>query len=120
MEPVNTQKTSWKMSDEVYEKLKFLALVLLPALSTLYFALGNIWGLPSIEQVVGTVAAVDTFLGVILGISTKAYNASPDKYVGAMNIMTNDEGVKLYSLELNNDPSELDTKKSVTFKINVD
>ena len=119
MEPVTTEKTGFALSNATYERLKFLALVFLPALSTLYFALGALWGFPNIEQVVGSIAALDTFLGVILRISTNTYNASPDKYVGAMNIMTNDDGVKLYSLELNSDPNELDAKKSITFKINV-
>lgn len=120
MEPVETSSTGFVMGEKTYEKLKFLALVFLPALSTLYFALGALWGFPNIEQVVGSIAAIDTFLGVILRISTNTYNASPDKYAGAINVTTNDEGGKLYSLELNGDPDELDTKKTVTFKINVD
>ena len=51
-----------------------MALVLLPALGTLYFALAGIWGFPYGEQIVGTITAIDTFLGVILGISTVQYN----------------------------------------------
>ena len=49
-------------------------MIFLPALGTLYFALAGIWGFPYAEQVVGTITAVDTFLGVILGISTAQYN----------------------------------------------
>jgi hypothetical protein len=52
---------------------------LLPAAGTLYFALAGIWGLPYGEQVVGTITAIDTFLGVILGISTSQYNKTVDK-----------------------------------------
>ena len=52
---------------------------LLPAAGTLYFTLAGIWGLPYGEQVVGTITAVDTFLGVILGISTSQYNKTVDK-----------------------------------------
>ena len=63
-----------KMSNKVYDVLKWIAQYALPALGTLYFALAGIWGFPYGEQVVGTVAAVDTFLGVILGISTYNYN----------------------------------------------
>lgn len=62
-----------KMSDKTYDLLKWIAQYLLPALGTLYFALASIWGLPAGEQVVGTVTALDTFLGVILGISTNSY-----------------------------------------------
>lgn len=63
-----------KMSNKTYDILKWLAQYLLPAAGTLYFALAGIWGLPYGEQIVGTVAAVDTFLGVALGISTNKYN----------------------------------------------
>ena len=61
------------MSNKVYDVLKWIAQLLLPALGTLYFALAGIWGFPYGEQIVGTITAVDTFLGVILGISTAQY-----------------------------------------------
>ena len=64
------------MNDKVYGMLKWIAQYLLPALGTLYFALAGIWNFPYGEQVVGTITAVDTFLGVILGISTAQYNKS--------------------------------------------
>lgn len=63
------------LSDKVYDILKWIALIALPAVGTLYFALANVWGLPYGEQVVGTVTAIDTFLGALLGISTAAYKA---------------------------------------------
>ena len=62
------------MSNQVYDILKFFAQVVLPALGTLYFALSTIWGLPYGEQIVGTITAVDAFLGAILQISTNSYN----------------------------------------------
>ena len=62
------------LTDKTYNILKWVALVLLPALATLYFALAGIWGFPYGEQIVGTITAIDTFLGVILGISTVQYN----------------------------------------------
>lgn len=63
-----------KMNDQVYDTLKWIAMILLPALGTLYFALSGIWGFPYAEQIVGTITAIDTFIGVILGISTSQYN----------------------------------------------
>lgn len=63
-----------KMNDKVYNVLKWIAMYLLPALGTLYFAIAGIWGMPYGEQVVGTITAIDTFLGVILGISSSQYN----------------------------------------------
>ena len=62
-----------KLSNKVYDVLKWVAMYLLPAAGTLYFALAGIWGLPYGEQIVGTITAVDTFLGVLLGISTAQY-----------------------------------------------
>ena len=49
-------------------------MVVLPALGTLYFALAGIWGFPYAEEIVGTITAVDTFIGVVLGISSAQYN----------------------------------------------
>ena len=66
------------MNNKVYDVLKWIAMYLLPALGTLYFALAGIWGLPYGEQIVGTITAIDTFLGVILGISTTKYNKRVD------------------------------------------
>ena len=62
------------MSNKAYDVLKKVAQVWLPALGTLYFALASIWGLPYGEAIVGTITAVDAFLGAILGISTHLYN----------------------------------------------
>lgn len=62
------------MTNKFYDILKFIAQIVLPALGTLYFALAAIWGFPYGEQVVGTITAVDAFLGAVLGISTYVYN----------------------------------------------
>ena len=57
-----------------YDVLKYIAQVVLPAIGTLYFALAQIWDLPYGEQVVGTITAIDAFLGALLMISTNQYN----------------------------------------------
>lgn len=67
-----------KMNDKTYDILKWIAMILLPAIATLYFTMANIWGLPYAEQIVGTITGIDTFLGVILGISTSRYNNIDD------------------------------------------
>ena len=63
-----------KLGNKMYDLLKWIAMYFLPAVGTLYFALAGIWNLPYGEQIVGSITAVDTFLGVILGISTIQYN----------------------------------------------
>ena len=65
-----------KLSNKAYDTLKFIVQIVLPALGTLYFALAGIWGFPYGEQIVGTITAIDTFLGVCLGISSSQYNKS--------------------------------------------
>lgn len=65
-----------KLPDNVYNILKYLAQIVLPALATLYLALAGIWNLPFGEQVSGTIMAIDTFLGVLLGIASANYNKS--------------------------------------------
>lgn len=62
------------MSNKVYDVLKWVALIVLPAIATLYFAVAQIWGLSYGEEVVGTITAIDTFLGALLGVSNATYN----------------------------------------------
>ena len=62
-----------KFSNKTYDILKWVAMTCVPALGTLYFALASIWGLPYGQEIVGTLTAIDTFLGICLGISTKNY-----------------------------------------------
>lgn len=64
-----------ELSNKTYDALKWIAMIALPALGTLYFALAGIWGLPYGEQVVGTITALDTCLGALLGISSASYKA---------------------------------------------
>lgn len=61
------------ISNKLYDTLKFIASIVLPATSSLYFALANIWNLPFGEEVVGTIAVITTFLGTLLQISSKSY-----------------------------------------------
>jgi hypothetical protein len=63
-----------QFSNKVYDVLKWIALIFLPALGALYFGLSKIWGLPYGEEIVGTITIIDTFLGALLGISTAKYN----------------------------------------------
>ena len=62
-----------KLSNKAYDALKWIAQILLPAVGTLYFALSGIWGFPYAEAIVGTITAIDTFIGVLLGISSSQY-----------------------------------------------
>lgn len=76
------------MSNKLYDILKYVAQIILPACATLYFALAGIWGLPYREEIVGTITAIDTFLGVILGISSANYKRNE-----ALNVISDTEEV---------------------------
>jgi len=98
----------------LYNYLKFLALVLLPALGTLYFTLSGIWDLPAGEEVVGTIVAVDAFLGVLLQISSTNYNNLAQ---GTMDVTKTPQGTN-FLLELDGDPETiLEGKDRVLFNV---
>lgn len=102
-------------SEKTYRVLNFIAQILLPALGTLYFGLAAIWNLPAPEKIIGTITVVDTFLGVMLGISQTKF-----KQQVAHGIMKVDETPtgKTYSLVINDDPEYmLDGKTQVRFNI---
>lgn len=61
------------MSNKVYDILKWIALIVLPAVATLYASLAPVWNLPYGEQIVSTITAVDVFLGALLQISSAQY-----------------------------------------------
>lgn len=67
-----------KMSNQTYDILKYIALIVLPAISALYFGLAQIWGWPYGEEIVGSIAVIDTFLGAVLQISKGNYDNTED------------------------------------------
>ena len=64
------------MSNKLYDILKGIAMVVIPALATLYLTLASIWGWSNAEQIVATLTAINTFLGVVLGLSSNKYKKS--------------------------------------------
>lgn len=99
-------------SDKTYDTLKWVAQDVLPALGTLCFAIATLWGLPYSEQIVGTITAVDAFIGFLLGLSSMKYNGDGTLVVDISNNAKPD-----YHLELNAHPENLQDKKTVTFKV---
>lgn len=104
-------------NDRLYDLLKHITQIVLPAGGTLYFALSQIWGFPNGEEVVGTILALTAFLGVTLGISTAAYRESPERFDGTIDIFE-DEDSKSFVLNIDEDPYELEKKSELTFKVN--
>jgi hypothetical protein len=104
------------LSDGAYATLKHSAAIVLPALSALYFALSQIWHFPHAEQVMATIAAFNTAVGALVGISAMSYNKSDAKYVGTLVRSETDDRI-LYSLQLNDDAPALDHLTEANFKV---
>jgi len=102
------------MKAKTYDLLKWLAQYFFPAIGTLYFALSGIWGFPCGEQIVGTITAIDVFLGVILGISSAQYNKTKD---GSFQIDTSNPDKDVYRLVLDKDLGDIGTKSTITLNI---
>jgi Putative phage holin Dp-1 len=100
---------------KVYDVLKAVALIYLPALGVLYGTLAVAWHFPAVSEVTQTILAIDTFLGVVLGLSSSAYNKSDDKYDGKFVAVETDQGtaIKLASVDYH----ALSTKNELLFKL---
>lgn len=107
------------LSDSAYNVVKKSATIVFPALSALYIAIAQIWNFDHVEQVVGTLTAVNTFLGVLIQLSKKSYYASSAPYVGEIKVKNVGEK-KVFSLVVDGDPEELENMSSANFKINSD
>lgn len=102
------------MNDKLYNILKWIAQLVLPAIGALYFALSTIWGLPYGEEIVGTITAVDAFLGAILGVSTASYNRSGKD--GTLQIDTSNPEKDTYRINVN-DLYHLKNKSTITLNV---
>lgn len=102
------------ITGKLYDYLKWLAQVALPALGAAYFALAGLWGLPSAEEVAGSILIIDTFLGVLLGISQVNYGK---QIAGGTMVLHETDDKLTYQLQLEGDPEQLIDHEEVRFKI---
>lgn len=105
------------LGDRMYVALKWLAQIGLPAAGTLYASLAPVWNFPNVDKVTLTILSVDTFLGVLLGISSASYNRSPSKFHGQLNVLETEENLT-YELDVNVHPEELRDHPQVILKVN--
>lgn len=112
-----TGKPAW-MPNNVYDVLKWLALIALPAFGTFYFTLAPLWNLPAANQVAGTTLALTTLLGTLLGLATQNYNKSDSKFDGTLVISdaANPDVPTNYNFNVG-DIDALETKGAVTLKV---
>lgn len=102
------------LSNALYDKLKFIVQVLLPGAATLYVTLGQYWNFPGdTEAVLGSIAAIATFLGLFLSASARQYDGAGDL------VVTTDEtdGQVYLAADLNKHPNAFKNKKNVVLNI---
>jgi hypothetical protein len=103
------------ITGKLYDMLKWVAQVILPAIATLYFTLAGIWNLPNGQQVIGTITAVDLFLGLILGISQTNFQKTIED---GGELIVHPDGKHVFSIDSNVvDMDKIGTKKEVRFKV---
>jgi Putative phage holin Dp-1 len=105
-----------QFSKKVYDVLKSIAMIWLPAASALYTTLSGIWHLPSTIEVAATATAVDTFLGVLLGISSASYRANPP-VDGHMVVDVSEDQPRVTSVNVIHDPQTVAAKKTITLAV---
>lgn len=97
-----------------YDRLKYFVLIVMPAISSLYFGLGNIFDWGNVEEVIGSLAVIATFLGTVLGVSSKNFNTN-EKFVGETWLAPTDGGWKRV---FNVTADEIDPdRKEISFKV---
>ena len=104
-----------KITNKMYDAIKWIVVIVIPAIITLYATLGNIWNFPRVEQITASLAAIDVFLGAIMQISSSKYNKT---YDGVLHVDTvTDEEADKYLFEVD-DLDNITDKDKITLKIN--
>lgn len=105
----------------MYDRLKFLAQIVLPLFGTLVFALGGIWEYEYTTQVVGTITAFDLFLGGLLQISSNSYYKSGSNFDGELKMVPGEDGSEKVVFDVQKDPElavKTFGKHTFEFKVN--
>lgn len=103
-------------SNRAYDILKHVAQIWLPALAVLYISLGGLFELPMPQQISGAIMALDLFLGTILGISTRQYTNSDERFDGKI-VLTPGEQEETTDLRILLNPEAIAEKNEVTVKV---
>lgn len=111
------ESQGYMLSSQAYDMLKLVAQIILPGIGALYFALSQIWGLPAGEQVIGTITAVDVFLGLLLASSTRAYNKDREGPLMGFIDVVDDGDDRQMVLNFPGDPNDIVDENKVTFKV---
>lgn len=117
MNHTTTTNTAPLFNSKVYDSLKWVALIGLPAFSAAYFSLSDIWNLPYAFEVVGTATVLDTLLGTILGISNHNYKKNDSRFDGSVMVDTSNPNKDVLTINFKQPAEELTELDSVELKI---
>lgn len=109
--------SSFWMASGLYDVLKWIALIFLPALNSAYFGLAQLWHWANTVEVMGTIAIVDTLLGALLQISKSSYNRSSARFDGAVEVVPDHEN-ETTDMNVRLQPASLETKDELVLKVN--
>ena len=104
------------LTNTMYNRMKWVTLVFLPAVGAAYFSLSELLGLPFGDEVVGTIVIICTFFGNLIGISNKQYNSSESKFDGSL-VLTPGEDDDSTDLRFQMEAAKLIEKNQVLLKV---
>lgn len=110
---------TFTMPSKVYNFIKYLVLIVLPSFTTLYVVLASVWNWDDITKVSASLTGVTAFLGSLVGISSKNFNNSDEKYYGAIEVEATEEGSIIHGQVFNEDPTggTLNDKNEIVMKV---
>lgn len=107
------------LTNKVYDRLKFFVQIVIPAAMTAYATIAALWGLGYTDKIVGTLAALNLFFGIVLGVSKSRYNPDTDvTYDGTMVVNENDPNKDIFTLKIDAVAlADLKNRQSITLNV---
>lgn len=108
-------KANVLLSSSVYDKLRPIAQIWLPALAVFYISVAPLWDLPKQEEVAGTIMALNLLVGVVMGVSHRQYSNSDARFDGTVVVVPNEDGNSDLNVSL--DSLAIARKKEIVIRV---
>ena len=107
------------MTNKVYNGMKQASQIWIPLVAALYFGLGNIWGFPKVEEVIGSITVIDVALGTAVAALAHQYKKLGKGYGGELNVIETEEtGIVAMQLDVSQSEEDIADREEVLFKVN--
>lgn len=106
-----------QLNNKLYDVLKWVVMIFIPSLASFYFGLSQFWPLPYVTEIVGSAAVTSTFLGALIGISTKSYKSNGAGFDGELHVNSDDPDKDVYSFVLYDGVDNLVNKNAISIKV---